>query len=117
MIALQLEQFEHVLVVRLPADVDAANAATLADRLAAAVSREVRDLVLDLTHTRYLDSAGIEMLFTLAERLGMRRVRLHAVIPPDSPLARVAQMVSLASAVPIHAGTSQALAAASAARG
>jgi anti-anti-sigma regulatory factor len=40
------------------------------------------ELIVDLSGTRYLDSAGIDMLFRLAQSLGQRRATLRLVIPP-----------------------------------
>jgi anti-anti-sigma factor len=109
MIALKVEHFDQVPVARLPADVDAANAMMLAERLVASVGEHARELIVDLTHTRYLDSAGIDMLFRLGQRLADRRARLHLVIAPGSPLERLADTVALASAMPVHGDVDEAL--------
>jgi anti-anti-sigma factor len=110
MISVQVQHFNKVPVARLPSDVDAANAPLLAERLVATVGEHARDLVVDLTATRYLDSAGIEMLFALNQRLLDRRARLHVVIAPDSPLARLADLVALSSAMSVHPDLDHALA-------
>ena len=109
MIVLQVDHFSHVPVARLPTDVDAANVAMLAERLAASVSQQGRELVVDLTNTRYVDSAGIDMLFRLGRRLGQRGVNLHVVIPPDSPLVRLAEIVSLPSALAVYGNVDEAV--------
>jgi anti-anti-sigma factor len=109
MIALQVEHFDQVPVARLPTDVDAANVTMLADRLAASVGQQARDLVVDLTQTRYLDSTGIEMLFRLSQRLSQRGANLHVVIAPHSPLVRLAEIVSLPSAAPVYGNVAEAV--------
>jgi anti-anti-sigma factor len=108
-IALQIDHFNQVPVARLPTDVDAANASALAERLAASVGQQARDLVVDLTHTRYIDSAGIDMLFRLHQRLGQRRASLCLVIMPNSPLARLADIVALPTVIPVHADVGDAV--------
>ncbi len=111
MMRLEVEQLSNVSVVRAREDIDAANARRVRDELAACMGGPAEHLVLDLSATRYLDSAGIDMLFRLNERLRERRARLQLVIPPTSQLARLAEIVSLPSAMPIHETVEQALAA------
>ena len=90
-----------VPVARPRTDIDAANARQVRDELAAAVG-DAEKLVLDLSRTRYVDSAGIDMLFRLNELLQERRAALILVIPQSSPLTRLAQIVALPSAMAIH---------------
>lgn len=112
MTVLAVDHFDGVPVARIAFDVDASNAGRVSDQLAACVPKDVNDLVVDLSQTRYLDSAGIDMLFRLHQRLSERRASLHLVIPPDSQLARLAAIVALPSAMPVHAGMDEALRAA-----
>jgi anti-sigma B factor antagonist len=113
---LQIEYLDGVPVGRLPSDVDAANAIALGESLAASAARPTCDLVVDLTATRYIDSMGLDMLFRLNQRLDRRRATLRLVIPTDSPLMRLAQIVSLPTTLPIHAGVAEAVAACAADR-
>ncbi|HEV7585917.1 MAG TPA: STAS domain-containing protein [Solirubrobacteraceae bacterium] len=109
---LQVEHFDTIPVARAPVDIDAANAAKVRDELTACMRRESFELVVDLTDTRYLDSAGIDMLFRLNERLAHRRATLRLVIAPGSDLARLAELVSFTSAISVHADVRQAVEAA-----
>jgi anti-anti-sigma factor len=76
-------------VARMPTDVDAANASGVGDELAGAVGHDDRGLILDFGETRYLDSAGIDMLLRLDERLRRRRQTLHLIVDERSPLRRL----------------------------
>jgi anti-anti-sigma factor len=114
---LEVEHFDGIPVVRILVDVDSANATKLRDQLAGYLPRGASDLVVDLSSTRYLDSAGIDMLFRLNQRLGQRRGSLRLVIPPGSQLARLADIVALSSAMPIHAMVAEAIEAATDAEG
>ncbi len=105
-----------VPVARLPEEVDAANAQRVGAELAECVHGDVFELVVDLGGTQFIDSAGIDMLFRLSERLRHRRVILRVAIPGDSPLARLAQIVGLHNGMPVHQSVSDALAAAGAAQ-
>jgi anti-anti-sigma factor len=115
-IGLDVERRENVPVARARADIDAANARRVGDELADYVGADVHSLVLDLGDTRYVDSAGIDMLFRLGERLRQRRAQLLLVIPPGSHLERLAEIVGLSRALAVHASVDDALAAAAANR-
>jgi len=107
-----LERHDGVPVVRPTGDIDAANATSLREQLADSMGQDVDRLVLDLSGVRYLDSAGIDMLFRLGELLRQRRAALLLVIPHDSNLARLAEIVGLSQALPVHPSVDEALGAA-----
>ena len=109
MIGLEVERHRDVPVARLSTDVDAANASRLREELWSHLDNRGGELVIDLSRTRYLDSAGVEVIFNLAGGLSQRRGTLRLVIPPDSPLQRVAQIVGLPDVVPVHASVQEAV--------
>lgn len=90
-------------------EVDAANAAAVAADLRAIVTNRSARLVIDLTRTRYLDSAGINLLFALGEELASRQLSLDIVVPPSSPIARMLRITSLDRAYPTYATLTEAL--------
>jgi anti-anti-sigma factor len=108
-IGLDVERRNEVPVARSRGDIDVANASRLREELAECLTPDADVLVLDLTDTAYIDSAGLDMLFRLSERLRQRRARLLLVISPGSPLERLAKIVALGNAVGIHATTEDAL--------
>jgi anti-anti-sigma factor len=110
MIALETERIDRVPVARPRGDIDAANANELRERLAECMGSGVDSMVLDLSATRYLDSAGVDMLFRFGNRLRERRAKLVLVIPPDAPLARLAELVELPRAVSVRDTVEDALA-------
>lgn len=105
----EMERREGVPVVRPREDIDAANATSLREQLSGYVDVGVDQLVLDLTGTRYIDSAGLDMLFRLAELLRQRRAALALVITPDSNLARLGEIVGLPNAMAVYASVEDAL--------
>ncbi|HEX3451905.1 MAG TPA: STAS domain-containing protein [Solirubrobacteraceae bacterium] len=111
MSALRIERVDGVSVARPREDIDAASARRVRDALAECLDEGSDSLVLDLSETRYVDSAGIDMLFRLFGVLRERRARLQLVIPRDSNLARLAAIVALPSVVPVHESVELALAA------
>lgn len=106
---LDIEQIDGVPVARVDQDIDAANAVTTQRQLADALGPDDLTLVIDLSATRYVDSAGIDMLLRLSDRLDQRRAKLILVIPEASQLMRLATIVGLPGAVPIHSGLTEAL--------
>lgn len=105
---IDLRSIGGIPVARPRTDIDAANARQVRDELAAGAG-DAEKLVLDLSETRYVDSAGIDMLFRLGELLRERRSALVLVIPQSSQLIRLAQIVALPSAMAIHETIEQAL--------
>jgi anti-anti-sigma factor len=79
-----VERHDGLRVVRLAGEVDLSNAPRLERDISDVASNDDAGLVLDLSETEYLDSAGIRMLFELAERLRGRRQMLALVVPPKS---------------------------------
>ena len=90
-------------IAQAPTDIDLANAAAIGEHLAATVPRDVTTLNLDLSRTRYLDSAGIDMLLMLDDRLRRRRQKLRLLVTPASPIRRLLQVTGLDQTLQIHA--------------
>jgi anti-sigma B factor antagonist len=104
-----VERHGAVVVARLSGEVDMTNAAYVGEELASSVPNDATVLTIDLTETRYLDSAAIELLFDLTRRLRRRRQALSLVVPPDSPLRRVLELTDIRSAAPVHESVESAL--------
>lgn len=68
-----------------------------------ALSGEDVGVVVDLSRIRYLDSAGIRVLFAISRRMEERRRRLAVVVPDGSPVTRLLSIAQLESRVNIHA--------------
>jgi anti-anti-sigma factor len=79
--SLSVERDSAVQIVHLSGEVDISNAGPLEEHISDAVPNDVTGLVLDLSETQYLDSAGIRMLFELAQRLEGRRQSLILAVP------------------------------------
>ncbi|HMC50702.1 MAG TPA: STAS domain-containing protein [Solirubrobacterales bacterium] len=97
-----IEQIDGVPVAHIKEDIDAANAAAILQHLAEALGPDALSLVVDLSDTGYIDSAGIDMLLRLSDRLDHRRARLILVIPETSQLKRLAMVVGLPEVVTIR---------------
>jgi anti-sigma B factor antagonist len=97
----RFEVGEGTTVVRITGEVDLSNAWSVARTIRESISNQQLRVVLDLTGVRYLDSAGIRVLFDLSGRLAQRDQRLVLVLPPDAPIRRSLEVSSLISHVPM----------------
>jgi anti-anti-sigma factor len=99
---LDLERINGVPIAHVCEDIDAANVTTTQQQLGDALGPDASSLVIDLSETRYVDSAGIDMLLRLSDRLDHRRAKLILVIPDTSQLKRLASIVGLPDAIATH---------------
>lgn len=106
---ISLERRGAVLVARLRGEVDMTNAPFVRDELTGAVPNDAQALVIDLTETRYLDSAAIEVVFELSRRLDRRRQVLRLVLPPTSPLRRLLTLTDVGAVAPLHDSLDEAI--------
>jgi anti-anti-sigma factor len=97
-----VERRGGIVVAHLGGEVDMTNAGLIRDELLASMPNDALALVIDLTGCRYLDSAGIEVLFDMARRLRRRRQDLRLALPSSSPLRRLLDLTEVASAAAIH---------------
>lgn len=97
-----VERRSGAIVAHLGGEVDMTNAGSVREELLASVPNDARALVIDLSACRYLDSAGIEVLFDMARRLRRRRQELRLTLPPGSPLKRLLDLTEVASAAPVY---------------
>jgi anti-anti-sigma factor len=80
------ERQGEVVVARLTGEIDMSNAEAIGAAVLEATGNEVLGVVLDLTDVRYLDSAGIYVVFGMRSRLRARGQALRLVIPDGSPV-------------------------------
>jgi len=100
----------EIPVAAIEGEIDASNTVEIGDAIHALLSNRTTALVLDLGPTRYLDSAGINMLFELGAELRDRQQQLHLVVEAGSPIARMVDISGLAAAERTHRTRGEALA-------
>jgi anti-anti-sigma factor len=96
------EREGEIPLMVIEGEVDASNSLEIAGRLRGAITNQGTALVVDLSPTTYIDSAGINVIFKLALELHERQQQLHLVVTPGSPIARMVAIVGLDAAVPTH---------------
>ena len=112
LLRVDIEDAGAVRIARVIGEVDISNAGTLQERLMEAGSPEAAAVVVDLTKTEYLDSAGIRTLFTVLDLLRDRGTALHLVVPESAVIRRVIALTALDEACPTWSNTAEAVEAA-----
>ena len=99
---IEVEETPGLCLLRIKGEIDMSNAQELSAEIEAAVPNSAPTLVVDLAETSYLDSAGVKLLFLLADRYRARRRVLRLVVPPDSPIRAVLELTGLAQVVSLE---------------
>jgi anti-anti-sigma factor len=92
-------------------EVDASNVAELGATLRGLVTNQSAQLVVDLSPTSYLDSAGINLMFALGDELRARQLTLKLIIARGSSIARMLTITGLDKTYPTYATLDEALSA------
>lgn len=104
---------QGVVVVPLSGELDIVRRPSLTQELLSAVDNRDVGLVVDLTDVSYIDSAGVHVLFEVAEALSERQLKMAVVVPEGTLVERVLKIVDLASAASLHRDVEAAVRAAS----
>ena len=104
------ERRDHAVAAVLDGELDAASVGEVAVKLRRVVANQQLRLVIDLGSVTYLDSAGINLLYAVAEEVRARQQELHLVVVPGSPIERMLKIVGADRAFPVHASLEEALA-------
>lgn len=91
-----------VPVCEINGELDASNVENVREQILEAATSEAPGMVIDLTETTYLDSAGVRILFELARRLRSRRQELRIAVPADGIVRRVLVLTALGDVVPLE---------------
>lgn len=99
--SIEATDIQEARLIRVIGEIDLSNVREVMEAVIDAVPNDVALVVVDLSDTTYLDSAGISMLFRLAERLGYSRQSLRLVVPPDAPIRAVLELTRLTSVISV----------------
>lgn len=92
---------DGVQVAQLSGEVDLSNSDSIGNAIAETMPNHMLGLILDLTQLRYLDSAGIHLIYRLRERLRARGQSLALVVPTGSPSNDALRLAGVTLHVPI----------------
>jgi anti-anti-sigma factor len=90
----RVEQRNRVVVASVEGEIDLSNADELGTSLATQMTNDALGLAIDLSGVRYMDSAGIQVVYELRERLRNRGQKLRLVVPADCLVARTLELVN-----------------------
>jgi anti-anti-sigma factor len=99
---LDIEMVRDVVVAHVDGEIDMSNANELGEALSRQMSNEALALVIDLTDVIYLDSAAIQVIFSLRERLRTRGQQIRLVVAPTSPITDALRIAGVPGAVGVH---------------
>jgi len=99
---IEAELREGRFLLRIVGEVDISNAHALAEAIENAVPNDTTTVLVDLAQTTYLDSAGVQLLIQLSERLKARRHELRVVVPEGAPVRAVLELAGLAKVIPLE---------------
>jgi anti-anti-sigma factor len=97
-------------VVTAPAEVDAISAAQLRMILLRAAARKAAAIVVDMTCTRFCDSAGLTVLVRAHRRAVAEGGELRLVLPADGAVSRTFALTRLDLSIPVFGSLEEALA-------
>ncbi|MEV0399284.1 STAS domain-containing protein [Actinoallomurus sp. NPDC050550] len=101
---LKVEESSGVTVVHFPEEVDVVNAPAIRERVLRLLNSGVSEMVLDLTGTRFLDSAGLHIIVRAHGRGTALSIPLSVAIPEEGMVRRVFDLTAMARLVPTTVG-------------
>jgi anti-anti-sigma factor len=88
--------------ISVSGELDLANAKAVEQQILQGVSGRPTAVTLDLTGLRYIDSAGLWILFRLGTRLTTAQIAGEVVVPADGPVWRMVETAGVAAAIPVR---------------
>ena len=82
-------RLDDVIIADIAVDIDIANTESIRAAILESVPNDAIGVVIDLTRVRYLDSAGIRMLFSIVRELDTCRQRTAIALDDESPLRKL----------------------------
>ena len=103
----EIDHRGELCIARIVGEVDISNARDLLGEIERAVPNGVATVAIDLTPTTYIDSAGVQLILLLADRLQTRRRRLRVVVPETAPIRAVLELTGISSVAPLEGSLEQ----------
>lgn len=101
----------RVVVARLSGDIDLVNVPTVSAQVIEAIPNDALGLVVDLSDVRYIDSAGVHMLFELVRQLDACRQGMAIALGEESPIRTLMKITHIDEAAPLCPSVEQGIAA------
>jgi anti-anti-sigma factor len=102
---IESDTHDRIVVVRIQGELDRSNATEVRRAISARVTNESVGLVLDLSTTTFIDSAGVHALFDIRNRLKDRGQEAWLVVPGGAQIGETLRIVG----IPPSIGVSESL--------
>ncbi len=83
-------------------ELDLANAEVVEQQILRGVAGGLAAVTLDLTGLRYIDSAGLWILFRLGTHLRTATIAGEVLVPADGPVRRMVETAGVSAAIPVR---------------
>jgi anti-anti-sigma factor len=98
-----VERRPDAALISVAGEIDLANAKTTEQQILQGVGDGLSAVTLDLTGLRYIDSAGLWILFRLGTALMTAGIAGEVVVPADGPIRRMVDTAGVAAVLPVRA--------------
>ncbi|EIF00728.1 STAS domain-containing protein [Saccharomonospora glauca] len=88
---------ENTVEIRLTGEIDLSNSDSVREKIFGAINNYLIAVKIDLSGLDYIDSAGLRVLFALAERLRLLQTAYTVVAPVGTPTRRVLEMSGMSA--------------------
>jgi anti-anti-sigma factor len=88
--------------IALSGDIDLANADEVEARVTSAITNQLTAVELDLADVTYLDSAGLQIVYTLAIELQRLQIGFTISAPVRSPARRALEVSGMTAIAPME---------------
>ena len=96
---LEFEITDRVVIAHVDGEIDMSNADELGNAVLLRLTNDALGLVVDLRKVDYLDSAGIQLIYTLRERLDTRGQQLRLVVGAEAPISEALRIADVSRSV------------------
>jgi anti-sigma B factor antagonist len=104
---LEFDRRGPAVVAHLAGELDLSNANEVGAALVRGMPKDADGLVLDFTALRYLDSAGINLVYELCERFRARGQHLRLLVPPGSHVLVALEVAGVSATIGIVASVEE----------
>jgi anti-anti-sigma factor len=88
--------------IDITGEIDLSNAQAVEQQILRGVGGGLAGVTLDLTGLRYIDSAGLWILFRLATHLTSARIAGEVLVPAEGPVRRMVETAGVDAAITVR---------------
>jgi anti-anti-sigma factor len=99
-----VDRSDGAVCIVVTGEVDLANAGVVEQQILEGVAGEHAAVTLDLTGLRYIDSAGLWILFRLGTHLRTAEIAGEVLVPAHGPVWRMVETAGVSAAIPVRPG-------------